>query len=119
MKFRKTARNGTRIIGIISSIILILSLLIKIIPNVDVNTLNMTDKILYEYGVYKGEEPMWKIICFYIVCILLLLELIIYFLMCRCNYCGRYVGYISIKEIYCSYCSKELDRTEEEIENEK
>ena len=118
MKFRKTARTGTRIIAIISSIILILLLIMKIIPNVDVNTLNTADKMLYEYGIYKGKEPMWKNICFGIVCVLLVLELFIYFLICRCNYCGRYVGYISIREKYCSYCSKELDKTEEEIEKE-
>lgn len=118
MKFRKTARTVTRILEIISTIILILLLVMKMIPNVDVNTLNTADKMLYEYGIYKGEDPIWKNVCFGIVCILLLSEIIIYFLMCRCNYCGKYVGYISIREKYCSYCSKELNKTEEAIENE-
>jgi len=91
MKIKKNARNGTRIIGFILLITSILLLAIKIIPNVDYNTLNMTDKFMYDMGVYEGETPLWKNVCFGIVCVLLLLEIIIYFLMCRCNYCGRYV----------------------------
>ena len=117
MKFRKTAINGTRILEILTIIILILLLAMKMIPSVDVNSLNSTDKMLYEYGIYKGEDPLWKNICFGIVCILLLLEIIVYFLMCRCNYCGKHIGYISIRKKYCSYCSKELNKTKKEIEN--
>ena len=119
MKFRKNARNGTRIIGVILAIISILLVAIKVIPNVDYNTLNMRDKMMYDMGVYEGKTPIWKNVCWIIIYFLIALELIVYLIMCRCNYCGKYVGYISKKERYCSYCLKKLDKTEEDILKEK
>ena len=118
MKIRKNARTGTRIIEIILIITTILLWIIKITPNVDYNTLNHTDKMMYDMGVYEGEFPIWKNICFGIACFLMVLEIIVYFLLCRCNYCRKYVGPINSREKYCPYCSKDLDKTEEEIENE-
>ena len=118
MNFRKTAKSGTRILEIILIITTILLFIIKIIPDANYNTLNMTDKFAYDMGVYEGATPIWKNICWIIVFVLIALEIIIYFLMCRCNYCGRYVGYINNSEKYCPYCSKELDKTREEIKNE-
>lgn len=117
MKFRKTAKNGLSICATLSLIAFVLLLITNIVPNVDYNTLNMTDKFKYDMGVYEGETPLWKNICYIILFILFLLCTIINFIMSRCNYCGRYIRFNN-SMIYCPYCSKELNKTEEEINNE-
>lgn len=118
MKFRKTAKTGLSICSTISLIALILLLITNIIPNVDYKTLNTADKMMYDIGVYKGEPPLWKNICYIILLILFLVFTITDFIMSRCNYCGKYIRFNNSMK-YCPYCSKELDKTEEEIENEE
>lgn len=119
MRFRNNARTGV-LIGIsIIIVILIILLIINIIPDVDYNTLNMTDKMMYDMGVYEGKTPTWKNICMIILCVLSVLEIIVNVVMCRCNYCGRYIISMNIFMKYCPYCSKSLDATEEDILKEE
>ena len=118
MKFRKTAKNGLSICSTISLIALILLLITNIIPNVDYKTLNTADKMLYDIGVYEGKTPLWKKICNIILLVLFILNTIIDLVMCRCNYCGRYIKFNNSMK-YCPYCSKDLDKTEKEIDNDK
>ena len=117
MKFRKTAKNGLSICATLSLIALTLLFIINIIPNVDPDTLNITDRFEYDMGVYEGETPLWKKICNIILLVLFILNAIIDLVMCRCNYCGRYIRFNNSMK-YCPYCSKDLDKTEKEIDNE-
>ena len=117
MEFRKTAKNGLSICATLSLIALTLLLIINIIPNVDPDTLNITDRFEYDMEVYEGKTPLWKKICYILLLVLFILNAIIDLVMCRCNYCGRYIRFNNSMK-YCPYCSKYLDKTEKEIDNE-
>ena len=119
MKIRKNARDGAIIIIIISIVALILLLVIETVPDVDVNKLTITEKTYYNLGVYKVKEPIWKIIGFIIVILLIIACSIINYIMCRCNYCGKHIHFMNIHLTFCPYCSKSLYPTKEEVLKEK
>ena len=92
-------------------IALIIFLLVSILPNVDINTLSTTDKLMYDLGVYEAKIPIWKVICYIIAFILTLTAMIVGFIMCRCPNCRKYIIGINIFTNYCPYCSNNLDKT--------
>lgn len=112
MKIRNNARNGLLISIIIVVVVLAMIIIVNSIPNVDINTLNSTDKLQYDLGINKGETPVWKIICYIVAGVLLVLSSIINFVMCRCHFCGKHIPYMNIFTMYCPYCGKSLDTTE-------
>lgn len=112
MKIRNKARNGLWISIIIVVIALAIIVIVNSIPNVDINTLKPTNKLQYNLGDNKGETPIWKIICYIIVGVLLVASWIVDFVMCRCHFCGRHIHYINIFTMHCPYCGKSLDTIE-------
>lgn len=118
MKIRNNAKNGTLICISILVIGLLILLAVNNIKTVDVNTLNTTDKAMYDLGAYKGETSTWKIICYIILGLLFILSIIINLVMCRCHYCGKHINSINRFMIYCPYCSKSLNKTKKEVLNE-
>lgn len=112
MKIRNNARNGVLISIVILVVALTILLIVNSIPNVDINTLTETNKLKYNLGINKGDTPIWKIVCYIIVCILLVISIIVDFVMCRCHCCGRHIHHMDIFTKYCPYCSKSLDTTE-------
>ena len=111
MKMKNNAKNGVLIIIALAVIALIMLLIVNIIPNVDINKLSEAEKLEYKIGAYKGETPLWKIICYIIVGILIVIATIVDFIMCRCHYCGKHINCMNIFTKYCPYCSKSLDTT--------
>ena len=108
MKIRNNARNGVLISTAILVIALAILLIVNSIPNIDI--LSATDKLRYDF-INKEEIPIWKIIGYIIVGILLVLSAIVNFVMCRCHHCGRHIHFMNIFIMYCPYCSKSLDIT--------
>ena len=109
MKIRNNAKNGLLISIIIIVAALVMIIIVNSIPNVNTNTLNSTNKLQYDFGINKGEIPIWKIICYIIIGILLILSWTVSFVMCRCHFCGRHIHYMNIFTMYCPYCGKSLD----------
>ena len=92
-------------------IALTIFLVVSIFPNVDINTLSTTDKLMYDLGIYEAKTPIWKVICYIIASILGLIAMIVEFVMCRCPNCRKYIFGINIFTNYCPYCSKNLNKT--------
>lgn len=111
MKIRNNARNGLLISIVILVVALVILIIVNSIPNADINTLSSINKLQYDLGVNKGDTPIWKIVCYIIVGVLLVLHTIVHFVICRCHSCGRHIHYMSIFTMYCPYCSKSLDTT--------
>lgn len=111
MKIINSARKGLLISIAILVIALVILIIVNSIPNVDTNTFSTTDKLKYSLSVYKNETPIWKIVCYIIVGLLIVLSTIISFIMCRCHFCGRHIHYMNIFTMYCPYCGKSLDTT--------
>lgn len=107
------ARKGLLISIIILIIALAIFVMINSIPDVDISVLNYTDRWKYDLGVYETEKPIWKVICYIISGVLLVLSIIIDLVMCRCQYCGRHINCMNILTMYCPYCGKSLDITRE------
>ena len=115
MKATNNARKGAIICVAIVIIALIMILIVNSVPDGETGTLNSANKLMSYVGTSNGtvEMPMWKVVCYIIVGILALLEIIINFVMCRCHNCGRHIWYMNIFMMYCPYCSKSLDVTKE------
>lgn len=111
MKVKNNVKIGLLISIILVCAALIIYLVVTFIPDIDVNTLSETDKILYELGAYEGKTPMWKIICYILATILLVISGIVDLVMCRCHYCGKHIQYMNILVKYCPYCSKSIETT--------
>lgn len=109
MRFRNNAKTGVLISIFLSIIAIFLILVVNTVPNVAVNTLNTVDKLRYYSGNNQIPTPIWKNICYIIIGILLILETIVNFVMCRCNHCGKHLWFMNIFMMYCPYCSKSLD----------
>ena len=107
------ARNGLLISIVIVIIALVILVMVNSIPDVDISVLNSTDRLKYDLGVYETEKPIWKVICYTISGVLLVLSIIINLLMCRCQCCGRHINCMNIFTMYCPYCGKSLDITRE------
>lgn len=106
MKIRNNAKSGLVISTIIVVVAIVMAIIVNSIPNVDINTLNSIGKLQYDY---KGETPIWKIICYIIIGVLLVLSWCVEFVMSRCHFCGRHIHYMNIFTMYCPYCGKSLD----------
>ena len=102
MKFKNNPRNGVKISICISIIMLIILVIVDIIPN-------ESEKSIYGLVIDEGETNIWKIICYVIIVILAILNLIVNLVMCRCKKCGKYISSINIDMRYSPYCSKRLD----------
>ena len=111
MKIVNSARNGLLISIYIVVIALVILIIVDSIPNVDPNTLNTTDNLKYSLGVYESETPIWKMVCYIIIGLLIVLSTIISFVMCRCRFCGRHIHYMNMSTKYCPYCGKSLNMT--------
>lgn len=102
-------KSGLVISTIIVVVAIVMAIIVNSIPNVDINTLNSIDKLQYDLGINKGETPIWKIICYIIIGVLLVLSWCVGFVMSRCHFCGRHIHYMNIFTMYCPYCGKRLD----------
>lgn len=108
MKIRNTAKIGLLISISILVVAIVMIIIVNSAPNVDINTLNSTNKLQYDLDINKGEIPIWKIICYIIIGVLLVLSWIIKFVMCRCHFCGKHIHYMNIFTMYCPYCGKSI-----------
>lgn len=100
-KLPKDPKKGVIISIFILVIILSLLAIVRFTPN-------STDKI--EYGLkIEGPTPLWKIICYVIIAILVIAECFINRKMCRCPNCHKYIS-MNINMEYCPYCSENLDK---------
>lgn len=109
MKIRNSARSGIWISIIILIIALSILLMLDSVPNENINILSEPDKWRSALDNNKVETPIWKIVCYIIVGILMILSAIVNFVMCRCHNCGRHINVMGIFTMYCPYCSKSLD----------
>ena len=90
-------------------IILVLLILLQLIPNINKNELDEISRLQYNYGIYEGTTPIWKIIGYFIVGILIIIDFIIYYKMLRCSNCNKHIKYMHLGMKYCPYCSKSLE----------
>ena len=111
MKIKNNARKGLLISIIILVIALSILIIVNTIPNANIGVLNSTDNLKYDLGTYKVETPIWKVVCYIIVGMLLILSTIINFVMCRCHSCRRHIHLMNIFTMNCPYCGKSLDIT--------
>ncbi len=120
MKIRNNARNGKWIIIAIAMVALAMLLIVESIPNEDINTLSNRYNLGINWHINalssthnlsntEGKIYTWKIVCYIIVGILIILSTTIDLVMCRCNYCGRHIHGMDVFTMYCPYCSKSLD----------
>lgn len=112
MKIGNSARNGLLISIAILAVALVILIIVNSVPNADINTLDSTYKLQYDLGINKEETPIWKIVCYIIIGLLIVISMIIDFVMCRCHCCGRHIRLMNIFTMYCPYCGKSLDTTE-------
>lgn len=101
LKIRKTPKNAMKISIILLIIISVLLIIVNIIPN---------NKIQIQYGfkMDNGYTPIWKIVCYIIILLLSIVEIIITRIMCRCEKCKKYI-FMNIHTEYCPYCSKKIE----------
>ena len=113
MKATNNARNGVIICAVILAIAFILIMIATSVPNGKPDIINSNGKLTsYVGGSTNTEEmPMWKTVCYITAFILVILDIIINFVMCRCHNCGRHIWYMNIFMMHCPYCSKSLDVT--------
>lgn len=110
MKFVNNARTGVRICAVILLIAVVLLVIINIIPISNENTLGSVNQLMqYTARTNNTEMPIWKTVGYIIASILFVVDLIIYFVMCRCHNCGKLISAMNIFMMYCPYCSKSLD----------
>lgn len=102
MNFKiKKPNNGIKISIVLLITILLLIIIVNIVPNNDV-------KIEYGFKVDNGILPLWKILCYILIVILFIAEIIVTRIMCRCPKCQKYI-LMNIHTKYCPYCSTKID----------
>ncbi len=101
--------------GLLISLILIILglaiiLTVNAIPNGEVNTLSLGE---VRYNIEKSEikTPNWKVACYIVSGLIMLLAVIIKFSLCRCPSCTRYINLMNIFTTHCPYCGKSLDKS--------
>ena len=101
-KIKKTPKNGIKISIILLIIILILLVIVNIAPNEEV-------QIKYGFKIDNGTLPIWKIVCHILIAILIIVEILVTRVMCRCQHCKKYI-FMNIHTKYCPYCSKKIEK---------
>ena len=85
-------------------------IIVNAIPNGEVNTLSLGE---VRYNIEKSEikTPNWKVACYIVSGLIMLLAVIIKFSLCRCPSCTRYINLMNIFTTHCPYCGKSLDKS--------
>lgn len=105
---KNSARTGNLISNILLVGAIILLLVVNSVPDVEMHKMSDYERLQHSLGIDKTETPMWKNICYVIMCVLVILSMIVRYIMCKCKSCGSHIYKMNLFTSFCPYCGKEL-----------